>query len=138
MWFLLNFLFSIGNILTLGFIYKDTIKQFVGLVIPYGSRVAIPLFLFILKLRIQQWWGNNIEHLEDGQHIVSLAIRGRLVKIILEDVKDPPVTIIDDEEVDITEDAIPYFRVKYVEVTPDFFYSDKMVLEYSDGKQKEL
>lgn len=137
MWFLVNLLFFIGNLCSFAFLYRVELYRLFTF-LPLDYRIYTAFLLLSLKLRFQQWYGSVVEQIENGQYIVSLLIGGKLVKMVIEHDDNPPVSIEDDEEVDITEEALPYFRMKSVQVYPDLFFADKLSLMYADGTRLEL
>lgn len=137
MWFLINLLFFLGNVCSFAFIYRQELYR-LFVILPYGYQVYLTFLVLSLKLRFQQWYGKNVEKTETGQYVVSLILGGRLVKLLVELENDPPVMIEDDEGVDITDDALPYFRAKHCRVGPDSFMSEKLVLWYDDDSMIEL
>lgn len=137
MWLLLNTSFFACNLIVFVFLYRAELYRLFQL-LPQNYQVFIAFFLLSLKLRFQQWYGGVVEQIENGQYIVSLMINRKIVKLLIEPAENPPVSIEDDEDVDITEEALPYFRIKSVRVTPDLFFSDKLACRYSDGTTTEI
>lgn len=136
MFYLLNFLLFLCNAAI--FLYNIDVYKLLKLLTPNNYQLVVALYVMSLKLRFRQWLGNVVERVENGQYIVTLLINGKLAKIALEHETRVPTAIEDDEHVDITDHAIPFFRMKCGCIGPDYFFSDKMFLRYADGTIVEL
>lgn len=105
-----------------------------------GWKYAIKIAVFLLKLKLQQWWGKNIEKIEPGKYILSHVINDQEVKVIVNSVsgKDQPFKIFTEDKRDITEYARPFFRIKPEEVSPAFFFEDSLIVSDIEGNEYSL
>ena len=152
MWEILNAVFFISN---MSFLLFKSGKALVSLAETtsmaasvVGWKYTILASLFLFRLRLQQWWGENIEKIEEEKYVLSHVIRGQEVRVIVNLVskENQPVKILAEEKStsgttfrrDITADALPFFRTRPEEVSPEFFFEDILITVGKDKKEKMI
>lgn len=102
-----------------------------------GWKYTVLIAAFVVKLRLQQWWGKNIEKIDDGKYVLSHVINNQEVKVIVNTIprETQPSKILTEDRYDITDYAIPFFRVSPEEVSPGFFFEDLLIITDNDGKE---
>ena len=105
-----------------------------------GWKYTVLITVVMLKLKLQQWWGRNIEKIDDGKYVISHVINNQEVKVIVNTVpiEDQPCKILTEDRYDITEYARPFFRIEPKEISPEFFFEDILIVIYNDGKESVL
>lgn len=137
MWLLINLVFFTMNLVSFVFLFRVELYALIC-ALPKNYQIIIAFLILSLKLRFQQWYGSVVQQIDNGQYVVSLVIGRKLVKLLIKSELNPPVYISDDEDVDITDEALPFFRIINVNVTPEFFFSDRLTLKFSDGSKKHI
>ena len=133
---MINFLMLVFNVAV--FSYNVNLYGWLKFLTPENYQIVLAVYLMSLKLRFRQWYGNVVERVDNGQYIVTLLIEGKLVKIVIEHESPVPIAVLDDKDADVTQDALPFFRMRCTDVGPDFFFCDKMSLVYKDSPTAEL
>lgn len=93
-----------------------------------GLKYSIILVAFMLKVRLHQWWGKTIEEIENDKYILTHVIKGKEVKVIVRYIPNDqhPKGIFTQNGDDISQYAIPFYRVDPEPISADFFFADSL------------
>jgi hypothetical protein len=133
---MLNALFAIFNFLVVLGFYTP---KLVGIYRTRHLKYKLMIHLYLLKLKLQQWWNNTTEKLDD-MYILHHIIEGKLVKIIIKLNQDihKVMKITNDDNFDITEDILPFITASPIPFTPNLVYEDRIIATLTDGTVHEL
>lgn len=137
----LNIIFFVANLSFFAFLNKKWIISLIentsAAVYIAGWKYTTLVIAFLIKLKLQQWWGKNIEKTADGKYIMSHVINNQEVKVIVTTVskEKQPSKILTENRDDITEYAAPFFRIKPEQVSSDFFFENFLIHVDDNGKE---
>jgi len=138
---IVNVVFFIANLSFFAFANGKRILEAAGLAATAASiagwRYTIFIAAVVVRLKLQQWWGKNIQNIEDGRYVISNVINNQEVKTIVKYVpkKEQPVKVFTEDRRDITEYAGAFFRVIPEEVSPDFFFENNLIIADGEGNE---
>lgn len=113
----------------------------------YGPKLLVSKHLkmyalmtcFVLKLQFKQWWNEDHELLDDGIISIHHVINGKLIKIPIKlNTSASEINkITTHDDLDLTEDVLPYLRAVPIHFQPSLFDEDTLYVE-KFSKEKTL